>query len=261
MHDIDLSFFLDPPDLDTAGLLTVEALAPLSMTTAQPGTYYRSQPAPTPAMLYGLIENALGWHFGDDDRKALLKGLRKRAKKALGRGHPLKDTPWITGDDDHASGSGYTPLLQHHLAIDTVAAPTTVHFDDLWARHVRGDSTSFPGGSRNSDVRLERIVNLERRGAIKFGDRKGYDIREPEELAEVVEGDKVHVSAIRPQFPQYYVSPTPREYVLPEGPYRCRLRMTATVEGLVAAAIDDPRAPLYLGTNDGWVHASWEVFS
>ena len=57
---MDLSFFLEPPEFSVTAVLTVEALAPLSMSAAQPGTYYRSQRAPTNAMLYGLLENAMG---------------------------------------------------------------------------------------------------------------------------------------------------------------------------------------------------------
>lgn len=234
---------------------------PLSMTTAQPGTYYRSQRAPTEAMLYGMLENALGWHFGPKDRKRLLKGLRKQAKKKLGRGHKFRDTSWITGDEDKESGVGFLSLLQHHLQFaGPHFEPATVHFDDLWARHVHGNSTNFPGGSRNNDYRLERILNLAGRKDISFGDRKGYDIRTPEDLVDVKVGDKVHVKAIRPQFPQYYVSPTPREYVIPARPYQYRVETTPAVAGLIADALDDPAAALYLGTNDGWVKVDWEVF-
>ena len=100
MNDLDLSFFLEPPELNTYAMLTIEALAPLSMSSSQPGTYYRSQPAPTKAMLYGLLENALGWHFPEDVRSDLLKQLRSAAKSELGRGHALKESPWITGDKD-----------------------------------------------------------------------------------------------------------------------------------------------------------------
>lgn len=118
MSDIDLSFFLEPPDLDTTAVLTIEALTPLSMSTAQPGTYYRSQPAPTEAMLYGMLENALGWHFPEDVRSDILDHLRQAAKDKLGRGHPRKKKPWITGDEDVESGSGYVSLLQHHLEFE-----------------------------------------------------------------------------------------------------------------------------------------------
>lgn len=258
MSDIDLSFFLEPPELDVTAILTVEALTPLSMSTAQPGTYYRSQPAPTEAMLYGMLENALGWHFPEAVRTDLLKELRQEAKDELGRGHPLKKEPWITGDEDMESASGFMSLLQYHLVFETSILPETTHFDDLWARHARSTGTQFPGGSRNYDIRLERIMNLEGSDAIKFGDRSGYKIRDPEMLSEVEAGDKVHVNAIRPQFPQFYVSPTKREYVIPDGPYRYRIRTTAMLAESLAAALENPAAPLYLGSNDGWVEARLE---
>ena len=54
-----------------------------------------------------------------------------------------------------------------------------MHFDDLWARHARGSGTEFPGGSRHYDIRLERVVNLERGGDISFGDYSSYKIRDP----------------------------------------------------------------------------------
>ncbi|PSQ80681.1 MAG: hypothetical protein BRD40_04120 [Bacteroidetes bacterium QS_1_65_9] len=259
---MDLSFFLEPPEGNrtASGKLVVEALKPLSMTTAQPGTYYRSQPAPTEAMLYGMLENALGWHFPEKVRKNVLEELRKAAKNELGRGHDLKKTPWITGDEDEASGVGFQSLLQHHLKFTGPHfEPVTVHFDDLWARHVHGKSTNFPGGSRNSDYRIEHVVNLEKQGDIAFGDRTGYDIRDPGALPDVEAGDKVHVKAIRPHFPMYYDSPTPREYVIPKRPYQYRVEATPTVADLAAEALEDPAAPLYLGTNDGWVNARWET--
>jgi len=34
MPDLDLSFFLDPPDLNTTARLEIKALSPLSMFTA-----------------------------------------------------------------------------------------------------------------------------------------------------------------------------------------------------------------------------------
>lgn len=262
MTDLDLSFFLEPPELTARGKLVIKALKPLSMTTTQPGTYYRSQPAPTKEMLYGMLENALGWHFPQDVRKGILKELRKAAKEKLGRGHELKKTPWITGDEDEESGAGFQSLLQHHLKFPGPHfEPATIHFDDLWARHVHGKSTNFPGGSRYSDYHVERIVNLKKQGEITFTDgAKGKcDIQKPEQLSKAKPGDRVHVDAIRPHFPMYYDSPTPREYVIPARPYQYRVEATPAVADLVEDALRDPAAPLYLGTNDGWVNARWEA--
>jgi len=259
---MDLSFFLEPPERNTAATLIIEALAPLSMSTAQPGTYYRSQRAPTNAMLYGLLENAMGIHLPAGERKRTLKTLRTAAKKKLGRGHELRKTPWIKGRSDRESGSGFVSVLQHHLTFDTAVLPKVTSFDDLWARHTHGTGTSFPGGSRHHDVRLTSLVNRSSSGSVSFGDGASYDIRDPEELEGDIPSDaKVHVKAIRPQFPQYYSSPTPREYVIPQSPYRYRILTTETLAQELHAALDDPAGPLYLGNSDGWVEAHLDILS
>lgn len=259
---MDLSFFLEPPELSVTAKLTVEALAPLSMSTAQPGTYYRSQRAPTDAMLYGLLENAMGIHLPADERKKTLEKLRKTAKKKLRRGHELKESPWIKGRSDAESGSGFISVLQHHLKFDTAILPEIESFDDLWARHTHGNGTSFPGGSQHHDVRLTSLVNRSSSGEISFGDRASYGIRDPEELGEAVpSGANVHVKAIRSQFPQYYTSPTPREYIIPQGPYRYRIRTAELLAQQVQASLKDPAGPLYLGNSDGWVEAHLDILS
>lgn len=263
MEKIDLSFFLEPPELMEKGKLVIDAITPLSMTASQPGTYYQSQSVPTENMLYGMIENALGWHLGPSDRSKVLKGLRKEAKKKLGRGHPLKKTDWITGKGDNESEVGYTSLLQYHLKfVEPYIEPETNHFNDLWSRHARNMKTSFPGGSRNYDISLETIVNMKKKGEITFGDGKKDDLRDPEKLHKLVkDGSRVHVKALRPQFPQYYVSPTPREYVIPQDSYIFPVETTTNVKNMIIEALNDPASPPYLGTNDGWVETKWEDLS
>lgn len=259
MKNIDLNFFLEPPELIEKGKIVIEALSPLSMTTTQPGTYYRSQSAPTVNMLYGMLENALGLHFGPKDRTKFLKEIRKAAKKKLDRNDSLNQSEWITGKEDDESGAGFKSILQHHLKfIGPHIEPETIHFDDLWARHVRGSGTTFPGGSRNYDISLERIVNMEKLNLISFGDRADFNIRDPKELVGVSEDDKVHLNAIRPHFPQYYTSPTPREYVIPKGEYVFSVKTTKLLKDKIEIALNNPDSPIYLGTNDGWVEASWE---
>ena len=111
METINLQFFLDPPELTVKGLLTIEALAPLSMVAAQPGKYYRSQPYPTENMLYGLIENALGWHLHDAVRKIAIDTLKKQLKKLFKKETQWIDSDWITSKAE-ASAVGYMSLLQ-----------------------------------------------------------------------------------------------------------------------------------------------------
>jgi len=262
MSNLDLSFFLEPPDLSTAAVLTIEALTPLSMSTAQPGTYYRSQPAPTEAMLYGMLENALGWHFPADARSDILDNLRQAAKDELERGHPLKEEPWITGDEDHESGAGFVSLLQHHLAFETAIVPETMHFDDLWSRHAHRED-DFEGGSRANDYRVEALYNRlkdEDHEASFVTKKKDADVAEAQEvLGRLPENVRIRQNELKPFFPYYYTSPTQREYVIPDGPYRYRIRTTATLATQLQVALDEPAAPLYLGNNDGWVNAWLEV--
>lgn len=262
MNKLDLSFFLELPELTKKGKIVINAIHPLSMTTTQPGTYYRSQSSPTHDMLYGMIENAMGWHFGPKDRTKIFKKLRKAAKKNLDRSDPLKKSKWITGNDDDESEVGYKSVLQHHLKfVEPHIEPETIHFDDLWARHVRGSGATFPGGSRNYDISLEKVVNMEKQNLVSFGDSAKHNIRDPEKLAEISEDDKIHFNAIRSQYPQYYTSPTPREYVIPKGDYVFTVRTTSTLKEKIKLSLNDPDAPIYLGTNDGWIEANWEDFS
>src|SRR5205085_8607291 len=99
---LDLNSLLQPPEFSTRAILTIDALAPLSMVTSMPGKYYRSQPEPTPEMLYGLMENALGWHISTKERTELLKRLKKQHKQKVSE-----------------SGVGYASLLQFHLRFTT----------------------------------------------------------------------------------------------------------------------------------------------
>ena len=257
-NNMDLSFFLEPPERTIYGSLVVRALAPLSLVSAQPGSYYQSAQAPSDAMLLGLIENALGWHLGSSDRKAALRNLQKQAKKAH-RKTEWADSPWLS-DEPTGSDSGFVSLLGHHLAFDGLREiPPTLGYDDLWARQAhRADD--FIGGSRRYDARLERTVNLLRSKEVKLTSKGAATHADAESLARGVEpGDSVFQGAMKPQFPYYYVSPTPRGYVVPLGAYRFGASTTPAVSSLISAALDDPAAPLYLGSSDGWVDARWEV--
>ena len=79
----DFKFLLEPPDFSASALLTIDALAPLSLVTSMPGKYYRSQPEPTDEMLYGMIENAFGFHLtskNDKERDKLIKKISQKHK-------------------------------------------------------------------------------------------------------------------------------------------------------------------------------------
>ena len=237
---LELNYLLEKTNLTTRRKLIIDALAPLSMVSSLPGKYYRSQREPTPQMLYGLIENALGWHISDKERKELEKKLKRKF-----------------GTELEKSGVRFVSLLQFHLQFSTSVIPPLLHYDDLWAQHLKGGS--FLGGSRNYDNRAIKIMNAERAKKIAINDL-GASSKDAEKLYNFQDNDKVHVNVVRPFFPQYYVSPTPREYVIPQGEYIFVAETSENLAGMIREAFENPAAPLYLGSNDGWIEARWEDF-
>lgn len=229
------------PDFSGRAILMVEVLAPLSLVAKAPGKYYRSQPAPTDPMLYGLLENALGWHIGAKERGDFVKRLQRQH-----------------GGTAQASGVGFVSLLQFHLRFgDVRQVPPLLRYDDLWAQHLKGNA--FAGGSREYDHRAIPLMNAVAAKQVKVDDRAGSS-KDPAALTDFSEGDAVHLDVLRPYFPQYYVSPTPREYVEPrEGKYLFLAETSAEMAARIGEAVTDPAAPLYLGTNDGWVDVEWRV--
>ncbi|WP_421828328.1 hypothetical protein [Larkinella sp.] len=259
MEQIDLSFFIEPPELTVVATLQIDALAPLSMVAAQPGAYYRGQPAPTNFMLYGLLENALGWHLSATPRKQVIDDLKKLAKKAAKKSKTWVDSPWVNGKPVGSPEIGFVSLLQYHVVFEGPHVfPAVDTFDDLWSQQLRDTGRSFFGGSRRYDASLSDLMTRERRGEIEFGDRAEHQLLDDAALRQVTEGAKIQYKSVRSRFPHYYVSPTVREYVIPRSPYVFRLRTTATVSALLKDAFNDPSAPLYVGSNDGWVDVSYE---
>lgn len=241
---MDLKLLELPPAFSTVAILTVDALAPLSMVAKMPGKYYRSQPAPTDEMLYGLLENALGWHIAEKDRSGLIKQLEKKHKRK-----------------SNASGVGFRSLLQFHLRFGTRlvdASETMLRYDDYWSQQLRTGGLEFFGGSREHDARLIPLVNAASEKTITLTDSAG--LRDEDAINNFQPGDKINLAVVRPYFPRYYVSPTPREYVIPSVAYQYRVETSQGIAAIVAAALENPEAPLYLGSNDGWVEATWRTF-
>ena len=262
---MDFSFFFEPPVFNASGILQIEALAPLSMASGHPGNYYQSLRSPTSFMLYGLLENALGWHFAEDIRKNLFKQLQKEAKKA---NKIYAKAPWLTTQPE-TSDSKYFSFLQYHLEFESnIFEPDTLTYDDLWSQNLRDSGRSFFGGSRHYDASLEDTINRVRTKAIEFGDRTGFEDVKPEELNALPDGAKVKYTSVRHLFPQYYASlPTVREYVEPvrsnkkngDPDYLFRFNTSQKVLTILGEALENPAAPLYMGSNDGWVHATIET--
>lgn len=256
---LDFSFFLEPPELSISAILTIDALAPLSMNTEQPGTYYQSLSAPTDTMLFGMFENALGWHLSNSDREQILKGLRTIAKKQVPKKSPWLEHDWLLKKSkDMASNSGFFSLLSFHIDMQTTIIPSMLRFDDLWSRHVHSNDTMYPNGSRNHDYRMDKIQTMKRQQLVAFSDRADVIIKSEEQLADIKQGDTIHPNVTREHYPLYYASPTPREYVELKRPFQFCMRTTKTLFNLLQNAFKNPFAPLYLGHSEGWVEAKLE---
>ena len=228
-----------PPDFSMSAELIIEPLAPLSLVTRMPGKYYRSDDAPTPQMLYGLLENALGWHVSREHRAEILKVLAKRFKTAA------------TG-----SNSGFQPLLQYHVQfMPTVSRPAPLRYDDYWSQQLRGNP--FVGGSRENSYEVIPLMEAIARKSVTVNESK--DSRKTGELV-ATDGEAIHNDLLRDYFPHYYVSPTPREYIEVNGDwYVFHLKTSEAVAKQLQEVISNPLAPLYLGSNDGWVEAKWKA--
>lgn len=230
----DFSFLLEPPDFSVRGELTVEALTPLSMVTSMPGKYYRGQPEPSTPMLFGMLENILGWHFSANDRKSIIGGIKKRL------GEPEQ------------SGVGFISLLQYHVNVEMRIVPRLKSFDDLWSQHLHQNDIRHFNGARNYSWTIERKVNRFRE---EKGKKKGAGSAAGTRDNKM---DQQFYDSIKDALPQYYVSPTPREYVIPAGPYKFILLTSRQLSNLFRQGADRPVAPAYLGSNDGWIEVTWE---
>lgn len=252
---LDLSFLLQQPDFSVRAILTIDALAPLSMVTSMPGAYYRSQSEPSEEMLYGLLENALGLHCSENyltsqgERSKFIKRIHKVVQRAQGREMEVMK-----------SKVGFVSLLQFHLRFACKTIPVSKRYEDYWSRHLRNNS--FPQGSHNYDYHVIPIMNAKGDGDVTFGDKNKIEFStDPALITDFQKGSKVHNDVIRPYFPMYFASPTAREYIIPQGAYKYRVETSSQLARLLVEAIDDPAAPLYLGANDGWVDVRWETLS
>lgn len=237
MPNLPLALLLPPPEFSVRGILEISALAPLSMVAKLPGKYYTSQSKPTEPMLWGLLENALGWHLGEVERGQLAKVLEKKHRQK-----------------GQASGSRFMSLLQWHVRFGVVVVPPLLHYDDLWNQHLKGKS--FHKNSRNHDVQAIPVMNAKKGGVITVSD--GAKTRKDlAALFDFKQDEVIDLTILRPYFPQYYSSPTLRGYVEPQGTYQVGIETSAALAAALREAVADPAAPLYLGSNDGWVELDW----
>lgn len=206
-------------------MLKIRPLAPLSMVSSIPGAFYRSNSEPTKSMVYGMIENMIGWHYSDEIRKSLKKDLQKKLKKEK------------QGYIDDQSESGFTPLIQNYIRIEKLfLKPSTKSFNDLWTQHLKHNDKRHFDGVRNYDWRFTKQINT-------ISEEKKATI----------------LKDIGEHFPIYYQSPKKREYIIANGEYIFEVQVSTLFKGELLTKINDPVSPPFLGTSEGWVDVKLEL--
>jgi CRISPR-associated protein Cas5 len=232
MEKIDISLLFKNPIMDKEVILTIEPLAPLSMVNTIPGSYYKTQKAPTKFNISGVFENVLGWHLSYNDRKRIVKKIKSIYKKQ-----------YKIGDfKPNISDVGYIPLLEHLFEIELPIYPVVEYYDDLWKQELKADDKRHLGGTPNIDY------NLIKEKQILPKDSKGKV------------ADKILSKFFKDnqsKFPQYYTSPTPREFIIVDGEYKYKLKMNNELYIKLKETINHSNIS-YLGTNEGWVNIKIE---
>jgi CRISPR-associated protein Cas5 len=225
----------EKPDLSKKVKLTIMPLAPLSMVSDIPGSYYKSDGRPSKFHLSGLLENLLGWHISNEDRLLMLKEIEKVYKKSYN----------IKTYTKAISNSGYLPLLYHLFEVKISMASAPVHYDDVWKKaYRRVDAIVHPNGTPNIDFDLIKIKRALKR---KEDKPQQVDDKEMEKLFK----DNIG------KFPYYYSTVSKREYLKFEGEMRFALDMQVGLYDLLQQSIQDNNL-VYLGTSEGWVDVKIE---
>jgi CRISPR-associated protein Cas5 len=228
-----LSILEKAPNLDQKVILEIEPLAPLSMVSDLPGSYYKTLKSPSKKMLCGLFENILEWHIDTEDRKEIIKEVKKIRKKQK------LEFPEVTG-------STYTPMLMEYFEIQLAfIPPITNHYDDLWTRAFRRtDSYRHTNNARFMDASFsEKWRTI--KGNVN-ADKKRNSTQKNALL------DKLFKRYMF-RFPMYYGTPTPREYIFLEDSYKIKISIDKTLYDLLQSKLSEVNIG-YLGSNEGWVN-------
>lgn len=224
----DISILFENPEKNKKVLLIIEPLAPVSIVSTLPGSYYKSQDKPTKANLCGMFENVLGWHIGTKERKAILKKMTQVYKKKYG----TKDI------EVENSTVGYTSILGHLFEIELPLIPPIIsRYDDVWKQQLFRDGYSHPKGTPNLHHKL--IAQK------KELDQKDGSITN-EAIANFFKENKGY-------FPMYYTSPRKREYIVLGGNYQFQLIMSSPLFETLFDVLNESNLA-YLGNNEGWVN-------
>lgn len=232
-------------------LLRISPLAPVSMVSEIPGSYYKTGKVPNKHHLCGLFENLLGWHISKKGRENIFMDLQKEYKKATKK--ELKKAP---------SNSGYLPLVYHLFDVDPlVISPKPEFFDDYWKKMFRRSDDKTTGTHAKGSPNLNFSLIPEKRKLVRKKDKPGQidDKALGEFFGKNMDG-----------FPFFYSTTAVREYLYPPGLYgHSSNGFVNETDFLFKLFIEKPFLTLlvkalesnqlaYMGTSDGWVEIKFE---
>lgn len=239
MKNIDISILSQKPCLDVKARLTIQPLAPLSMVSELPGSYYKSLKYPSKKMVCGMFENILGWHFSPTLRTSIIKQIKE-----------LKGSV-----ENYESGSTYKPLLMDYFelgGIPQIFFDEICFYDDLWARSTTSRDTPSEHYKKcrniNSSVDQERKSKLDE---IEKDNKMNAD--EKKEAIKTVNNSYID------RYPFFHpVLPTKREYIfMNNGLYIYNALFDKRIFSVLKEAIYKNNIA-YLGNSEGWVNLELE---
>ncbi len=233
MGFLDLTILEKIPELDQKVILEIEPLAPLSMVSELPGSYYQTLKTPDKKMLCGLFENILGWHISLADRKAVIKDVVARRKKLA------KKTPFIEFVD-RTKGSTFSPLLMDFFEIVLPVIPKSGSYDDLWSKsYRRSDAIVHPKGTFNISYELIPLKRELKRS------EKNSSLIDDSALEQLFKSNLT-------KYPMFYSTPTKREYIYTSGKYQIQVLIDDGLLKLLKERVSVENLG-YLGNSEGWV--------
>ena len=238
--NIDLSILRNSQSSRVNATLEIRPLAPLSMVSEMPGSFYKTLRYPSKKMLCGLFENMLGWHFDNSVRTEIFNDMAKLRKK-----HKQ-----VIKKDEFVQGSTYLPLLMEYFDITGKVSlkefKSVFNYSDLWNRgYRRADSNKHLNGCRNIDI------SLVAEKARLYSEWENLCSKEAE-----ANKDKWFKGNIG-KIPCFYTSPTNREYVALDAIVSIPLSMDSRLFTMLCDRIAESNLG-YLGNSEGWVNIKIE---
>lgn len=245
--NIDLSILKKLPEQNVQAVLEIIPLAPLSMVSELPGSFYKTMKYPSKKMLCGMFENMLGWHFDNEIREEILKDMNlKREQNAI-----IKPNSF--------PGSTYIPLLMEFFSLNGTPWYEPIkpleegdigfmYYTDLWSRARRRHDTYVQvNGSRHISLDVVKELHDE----IMHSDSDGSNINKQIDNW-LKSPDKSNSEKYNWQkIPFYYYTPVSREYIEIHGIIKIPINIDADLLSLLKKNINN--SVTYLGNSEGWV--------